>query len=96
MRSYLNSTRLATSQHTLLLTRLASIATYNELLALHEAYSAFAVRKQAAISHTEQLGVEGVRQVKEIIRAHDVRANEMARQRPVMAPLPPSVSKWLS
>ncbi|KZV71791.1 hypothetical protein PENSPDRAFT_392345 [Peniophora sp. CONT] len=72
------------------------IATYNELLALHEAYSAFAVRKQMAISHAEQLANEGVRQVKEIIRAHDIRANEMARNRPVMPPLPASVAKWLT
>ena len=74
----------------------SSIATYNELLALHEAYSAFAVRKQAAISHAEQLANEGVRQVKEIVRLHDIRANEMARRRPVMPPLPPSVAKWLT
>ncbi|VDB99976.1 unnamed protein product [Peniophora sp. CBMAI 1063] len=72
------------------------IATYNELLELHEAYCAFAVRKQAAISHAEQLANEGVRQVKEIIRAHDLRAVEMARNRPVMPPLPKSVTKWLT
>ncbi|KAI0035959.1 hypothetical protein K488DRAFT_82571 [Vararia minispora EC-137] len=72
------------------------VTTYNELLALEEAYEAFSARKLAAIERAKALADDNVVLVKENLREHDRRAHAVGKRVFAMAPLPESVSKWLS
>jgi hypothetical protein len=73
-----------------------SVTTYNELLALDEAYEAFSMRKVAAIERAKALADESLYQVNNIVRQHDRRANTIGKHPFLMPALPEGVAKWLS